>query len=185
MKKHIVILSLGLFALGCGASQPEKKAVLARVNNYEITAQEFQQEFKDSPYAALGTPTAKKDFLESLINRKLILQEAQASGLDKDQAFLRLIERFWEQSLLKTYLDQKMPQIHAQAQAAVNEGMIQEAYNKLVHEGKTDKSYAEMQDQIKWVLIKAKESTLLNEWLVQLRQRADIKVNLEGQGGLK
>lgn len=78
MKKQIVVLSLGIFLLGCGGGQPPKKLVLARVNNYEITQEEFEQEFKDSQYASTNTLEARKEFLNNLIDRKLILQDAQA-----------------------------------------------------------------------------------------------------------
>ena len=130
MKKQFIVLFLGLFLLGCGASEP-KKAVLAKVNNYEITAEEFNQEFKDSNYAAVDTPQSRKEFLNVLISRKLILQDAQARGLDKDKAFLKAIEKFWEQSLLKIYLDQKDREI---ADKAAKEGLSKERQTELSNE---------------------------------------------------
>jgi len=175
MKKHIIILALGLFVAGCGVNQPGNNPVLVKVNNYEITREEFEREFKDSRYASADTPEARKEFLDNLISRKLILQDAQARGLDKDKAFLRAIERFWEQSLLKIYLDQKTREIAAGA--GVDDKMIEAVYKKLVQEGKTDKTYQEMYPQIKWQIAKAKEADLMNAWIAQLRARADIRVN--------
>ena len=177
MKKKIIFLSLGLFLLGCTVNPSSNKVVLAKVNNYEITQEEFEQEFKDSYYASVDTPQMRREFLNNLINRKLILQEAQARGLDKDKAFLKMIEKFWEQSLLKIYLDQKTKEIAAAA--VVDEKLIQAVYKKLVEEGRADKSYFKMHNQIKWEISKAKEDSLMNDWITQLRRRADIRVNGE------
>lgn len=96
-------------------------------------------------------------------------------GLDKDKAFLKMIERFWEQSLLKLYLDQKTKEIAVKA-SVDDKTTIEAVYKKLLEEGKTDKSYLEMHDQIKWKISKAKEANLMNDWITQLHKKADIKV---------
>jgi hypothetical protein len=174
MKKAVVFLSLSLFLLGCGGSQPGKKAVLAKVNNYEITREEFEREFKDSSYAAVDTPQSRNEFLNNLINRKLILQEAQARGLDRDKAFLRTIERFWEQSLLKLSVDRKTREI-AKA-ASVDDRAVLAVYKKMVQEGRTDKSYQEMHDGIKREIVMRKQAILMNDWLKGLWKKAKIEV---------
>ena len=110
MRKYLIIILAVLMIGGCKC-QAKNKQVLARINNYEITKQEFNEEFKDSAYGVSDTEESRKSFLENLINRKLILQDAQRQGLDKDSAFLKSIERFWEQSLLKVMLDKKSKDI--------------------------------------------------------------------------
>jgi len=174
MKRSIVVLLLGVFALGCGP-RPSRPPVLARVNDYEITQEEFELEFRDSRYAAAGTPQAKKEFLENLINRKLMLQDAQARGLDKDPAFLKAIERFWEQSLLKIYLEQKIAEIVSAA--AVDDKAVEAAYRKMSDAARAGRSYQKLYPQIKWELAKAREAELMNAWVAQLRQGAQIQVD--------
>ena len=110
MRKYLIITLAVLMIAGCKC-QAKDKQILARINNYEITKQEFLEEFKDSAYGVSDTEESRKSFLENLINRKLILQDAQRQGLDKDSAFLKSIERFWEQSLLKVMLDKKSKDI--------------------------------------------------------------------------
>jgi hypothetical protein len=97
-------------AAGCKC-QAKDRQVLAKINNYEITKQEFEEEFMDSGFGAYDTEESRKSFLDNLINRKIVLQEAQGQGIDKDEAFLKSIERFWEQSLLKAMLDKKSKDI--------------------------------------------------------------------------
>jgi len=110
MRKYLIIILAVLMIAGCKC-QAKDEQVLAKINNYEITKQEFDEEFKDSAYGVSDTEGSRKSFLDNLINRKLVLQEAERQGLDKDRAFLKSIERFWEQSLLKIMLDKKSKNI--------------------------------------------------------------------------
>lgn len=111
MKNKIIFLLTVILISGCGSQLPKDRKILAKVNNYEITLNEFEEEFRESPYSKDNTETARKDFLEVLIGRKLILQDAQQKGLDKEKEFLKMIERFWEQSLLKLALERKSNEI--------------------------------------------------------------------------
>jgi len=175
--KKIILLSLSaLLILGCGR-QPKNEVVLAKVNNYEITKDEFDADFQDSFYGRADGQEAKKDYLNNLINRKLILQDAQDKGLDKKKDFLRLIEKYWEQSLLKVALDKKTKEIAGSA--LVSDKTIEEAYNKMVKEGRTDKTYDQMYNQIKWEITKLKESEAMNTWIADLREKSHIKVNYD------
>ena len=175
--KKIVFLSLSvLFILGC-SGQSKNEGAIAKVNNYEISLDEFNADFQDSFYGRADGMEAKKDYLNNLINRKLILQDAQAKGLDKQKDFLRLIEKYWEQSLLKVALDKKTKEIAGSAQ--VSDKSIEEAYNKMVKEGRTDMTYDQMYNQIKWEITKLKESEAMNTWIADLREKSHIKVNYD------
>lgn len=176
MKKFLVFLSILIFIMGCNPT-PKDKQILAKINNYEITLDEFKEEFKESSYGRNGTPESKQDFLNNLINRKLILQDAQKKGLDKDRRFLKMIEKFWEQSLLKLALDKKTKE--TAGSASVSDKEIEDTYNNMLKEGRTDKSYDEMYQQIKWEVTRAKETQQLNDWIAQLHKKADIKVNYD------
>ncbi|MDP3790172.1 MAG: SurA N-terminal domain-containing protein [Candidatus Omnitrophota bacterium] len=99
---------LSIFSVsGCGRSgdlQEGDNKVIAKINNYKLTAADFRSEAK----ASLGSnisgsdfETAKEGLLDSIIIRKLLIQEAQKQNFDKDRAFTEEIERYWEQALLK------------------------------------------------------------------------------------
>lgn len=140
----IIIFLSGCCQNMCGTTTDE---TVITINNYNITRVEFEKEFKNSTYGKTDTPESRKDFLESLINRKLILQQAQKEGLDKEKSFLNMIEKFWEQSLLKIALDKKTKEIESKISASGWESKRDEA----------DK--------------------LMNEWINGLRTKANIKVN--------
>jgi len=126
MIRYFIIILAVLMIAGCKC-QVKDKQVLAKINNYEITKQEFEEEFKNSGFSVSDTEESRKSFLENLINRKLVLQEAQRQGLDKDSAFLKSIERFWEQSLLKVMLDKKSKDISLLKGA--NKREVEDAYD--------------------------------------------------------
>jgi len=129
MRRYLIIILAVLMIAGC-KYQAKDKQILAKINNYEITKQEFNEEFKDSAYGVSNTEESRKSFLDNLINRKLVLQEAQKEGLDKDGAFLKSIERFWEQSLLKVMLDKKSKDISMLKGAG--KGDKEDAYNSWI-----------------------------------------------------
>lgn len=176
MKKYLLFFLLVVFVAGCSRVSKEKE-ILAKVNNYEITRQEFEEEFAQSSSGMTDTVESRKEFLENLINRKLILQDAQRQDLDKDKAFLKMIEKFWEQSLLKLCLDKKSKEIAGSN--FVNDKAVEEAYQKMFKEGKTDKTYDQMYQQIRWEITKLKESQMMSDWIGDLRKRAQIQVNYD------
>lgn len=175
MKKNLIFLCILILAAGCRQVPRQVKQVLAKINDYDITKEEFQEEFKQSAFGRVDTLESRKEFLNNLINRKLILQDAQRKNLDKDKSFLKMVERFWEQSLLKLALDRKTKQIAGAA--LVSDKTIEETYQNMRKDAKTDKTYDQMYNQIKWEITKLKETQMLNNWVSGLRNKADIRVN--------
>lgn len=174
MRKYLLVIFLSVFAFGCNPA-PKSQDVIAKINGYVITKEEFDADFKDSVYGRVDTPESRVEFLNSLINRKIILQEAETKNLDKQKSFLKLIEKFWEQSLLRVALEQKTQEIAGKV--SVSDKEIKEAYDNMVKEGKTTKGYEQAYPEIKWLLIRAKESKLMTDWLQGLRKNAHIQIN--------
>ena len=105
MKFWPLILALA-FVLGC-QPKPSAEKTVARIGDYVITQEDFDEAYKSSSYALQDSAAARQAFLENMINQKLIILDAQARGLDRDKNFLRMIENFWEQSLLTVALQEK------------------------------------------------------------------------------
>lgn len=154
-----------------------RKQILAKINNYEITFEEFKQELGDSPYAGSKTYEAKEEFLDNIISRKLILQEAEQRGLDKDEKFLKVIEKFWEQALLKVALEQKAKE--SAGAVFVSDQEVEAAYQSMPAEAKAEKPYEAVYSQVKWELTRAKQTRLMDEWIAQLRNSARIKIDCD------
>lgn len=114
-KKSFIWLMAGMicvvsFCSGCGQKAEEKK-VVARINNYVMTVEDFEDEMEYSPY----TPDGTKDFEELLdlaIRKQVLIQEAQRQGLDKRRSFMKTIERYWRQTLIKELLEKESRRIY-------------------------------------------------------------------------
>ena len=170
--------------IGCG--KPENKQILVKVNNYEMTVEEFEEEFKSSGFLLKkNNKQARIDFLQHLINTKLILQDAQNRNFDKEKSFLKAIEKFWEQSLLKVMLDRKEKEL--QGQLSASDAEMKAMYDKMVQAGEVNQSFAEVQSQIKWFVIKQKEMRSMDGWVEGLKNKAAIVINygllVDDQGG--
>ena len=174
MKNLILVFMIPVFLVGCSRCD-KPKDIAVKINNYEISKAEFEQEFKDSSFGRYNTLQSRKDFLDNLVNRILIVQDAQKSGLDNDPQFLKVIEKFWIQSLLKLALEKKSKDLAGSS--LVSDSSVEEAYQKMLKDGQTIKPYAEMYPEIKRGLTKLKESQMTNEWLTQLHKNANIRVN--------
>ena len=99
----IIILA---FVLGCQSKGP-RQAVVARVGTYVITQGEFEESYKNSAYGRQHNIFYRSEFLKNMITQKLILLDAERRGLDRDPQFLKMIENFWQQSLLTFALQEK------------------------------------------------------------------------------
>ncbi len=71
-----------------GSQSQEKKEgkVLAEVNKGTITTGDFDRELKNLPEylkAMADTPQGRKEMLDTMVVRELILQQAAKDGLDK------------------------------------------------------------------------------------------------------
>jgi len=107
----VSILSTLIFS-GCGSDfseKPKEDQVVAKINNYELTISDFKNETNTTLATRyLQDPIkAKEALLEDLIIKKILIQEAQKQNFDKNKAFMKEIERYWEQALLKLLIKKK------------------------------------------------------------------------------
>lgn len=119
MKNLIFILLLTLTLNGCAREKPAKE-VIATINDYSLYTDDFIFEAQLYPPSHRERLT-KEQILDDLIQKKLLLLEAQRQGLDKNPAFMKMVERFWEQSLLRSLLEKKSKEILSSIQVPEEE----------------------------------------------------------------
>jgi peptidyl-prolyl cis-trans isomerase C len=88
---------------GCGQRSENQRTAVAVINGKPITATEFDLRWSQLPeYARKKYPgeAGRKQFLEELIDREVLLQEAKRRGTDQDRALLERVERFKERGIL-------------------------------------------------------------------------------------
>ena len=85
MPRRLLLLLLPMLIAACGR---EKGLVLARVDSAPVTAEEFARELAGAPAgnSYLRTPAGKKELLELLIRRRMVLAEAERSPAAKKPA---------------------------------------------------------------------------------------------------
>src|SRR3990170_8765306 len=105
MNKRLMFLSVALVSamtlssVSCSQKEAVKGGssgpVLAKINNSEITLADFNERLKEYPSVAHGGTLdieTKKGFLDNLIVRELLYQEAVKSGLDKEKETAEILE---------------------------------------------------------------------------------------------
>jgi peptidyl-prolyl cis-trans isomerase C len=104
----ILTASISTFS-GCAPQQDEP--VLALVNGRMITQAEFDlrwDELSPATKARYEREGGKKRFLDELITRELLMQEARHRGLDQNEAIRDKAQRFKEQLILDELLKDKL-----------------------------------------------------------------------------
>jgi hypothetical protein len=171
----LLILLAGVMLAGCGKPVKPPK-VLVEINDYKVTLEEFESGFAASPYASRSDRAkARKEYLDNLVNQKVILLDAQKKNIDKQKDFLVSIERFWEQSLLTAAVGSKTREIMGAAR--VSEEDIQKLYDQMVKDKVTEKPYQDMYPQIKWQAERQLEAQMLADWVDGLRRSARISID--------
>ncbi len=172
MRKFLILMLVIFSFWGCGQRDKEKTAI--KIGRIDVTAQEFEEAFNSSS-AAQENPSARKEFLDTFISRKLILKEAEREGLDKDPEFLKDVQLFWEQSLLKLMLSRKMKELSMDIK--VGEDEIRDYYSMHKDEEFSGKSLSEVHDKIKWLLFHQKQKQALQDWIDSLKKKTRIDVD--------
>lgn len=87
----------------------ESEDIMAQIGDYSITIDAFKQEFALLPPEFRDVPNFdKKQFLENLINKHLLLQEAKRENLEQDKEVEKLIEKVKEEILIQELIDKEL-----------------------------------------------------------------------------
>lgn len=175
----LMCVAVAVIAVGCkGKFIPSADSAVV-VNQYQLTAAEFNELFADA--MSEDTPEMRSAFLERLIMRKILLQEAQREKLDTRKSFLRAIENFWEQSLLKIVIDNKTQEFAKGLKVTDEE--VAEAYSQLLQENpEMDASLEAMKGDVYNMLLQEKQSQAFEKWLGVLKEDAHISIKKEEIG---
>ena len=133
MKKMVfmVLLSAALFA--CSQKQMDQKAgqkadVLAKVGGVSITLDDYYNDLQAlPPYAKqmFQDESGREKFLDEVVKKEILYQQAIKQGIDKDPKFLRKVEDFKKLTLISDLLQKEI-----MAKAKVSENEVKEYYDK-------------------------------------------------------
>ncbi len=160
----------------CGC-RPAPKAALY-IGEVPVSVEEFETAFQQSGYASMGD-AGRAVFLESYINTRLILKEAERIGLDRRPETLREIQGLWEQTLLKEMITRKTSEFAMAAR--VTDEQVREYFEAHRQEFK-GRDLERCREELHWMLLKIKQNTGVSSWIRELRAKNEIKVNTSALG---
>lgn len=189
MKKglfFILIFYSFIFLSGCTQERAEKKEVIARINDYKLTLQEFEDQLIEELTMETDfkvTREAKSVFLEQLIRKELLIQEAQKQRMDRKKKFIKTIERYWESTLIRDLMELKGDEFDKRTY--ISEEEIDARYQEMKKTEGELPPIEEIREQIAEQLKDQKKREKLKQWINNLRKNAKIEIDqkLLHQGG--
>ena len=174
--KSVFCMAIIIFLLlGCSSNNSSMdKKVVAQINKYKMTADDLRYEFKNAPYDEAGrikTEKGRRQYLEGLIEKEVLLQEAQYLGIDREKDFMKSIESYWEQALLKILLERKSKEISGLIHVYDNE--IEEYYR----DSGEKQPFTKIKNEIRDIIKQEKEADAINAWIEELKNKSYIKVD--------
>jgi len=133
----LILITFGLAVRLFGLKVDVSESALV-INDKIITKSELEDLSKFGSYHSQG-----KDFIDSVITRELLIQEAVKQRIHKEEAFRKSIEMYYEQSLIKITVERKLQALSP----VVTESMIEKysemspnrlRYTKYIYENKED-----------------------------------------------
>ncbi|MBA4418021.1 MAG: peptidylprolyl isomerase [Syntrophus sp. (in: bacteria)] len=109
MKKLCILLCTVLLFCACSKKQDGK--VLATIDDDKITTEEFSKALDKIPMnmkMVVATESGKKNYLDNMIMKRLILREAKKEKIDSDKDFLERLDEIKDQLLMETLLKKKL-----------------------------------------------------------------------------
>lgn len=124
---------LGWLGLALSSCAPQhEEPVVALVNGRAITQTEFDirwRELSESTRARYDKEGGKRRFLDELITRELLMQEARRRGLDQNDAIRDKAQRYKEQLILDELLKDKL-----QSKVEITKAELDAYYESHAHE---------------------------------------------------
>ena len=167
--KTIVAAACAAALMGCqggtpstGAKSEAKKEgqVMAEINGATITTGEFNREVKNLPEylrAMADSAQGRKEMLDTMVIRELILQQATKDGIDKSAEVADKLEDLKKRLIVETYLKKKV-----EAEAQVSDADLKKFYEQ-------NKDKFKSGDQIKASHILVKTEKEAKDVLAQLK----------------
>ncbi|MRW86266.1 peptidyl-prolyl cis-trans isomerase, EpsD family [Pseudoduganella sp. FT26W] len=103
----LLLAAAGLSACGDKAAKKPGQS-LASVNGNEITVLQLNEELQRSGVAPAQQEVASKQLLEALIDRQLLLEQAEKDKLDRDPKVVQAVERAKALILAQAYVQKKV-----------------------------------------------------------------------------
>ncbi|GEM_PF-5754342 len=175
--RALIIFSVCLvICSGCAKSGPADKDAIAYVNKEPVLKSELDREMalrqRHDPDFKI-TPETKAEQLDTIIDRKLIVQKAMENGLAREDRFVNTIKAYWEQTLIRNFLEYKEREFKDYIFAAEEE--IKNYYDNLPNKD-TLGTLEALRPEITKRIAAEKSEKLFEDWLKNEKSKASIRI---------
>lgn len=128
MKKVFLGVLAIILIFACAKKEEKRASYLAKVGNTVITEADIEREIKNLPdfvQKMFEGVSGRERFLEELVKRELLYQEALKKGLDKDPAYQKKLEDFKKINLVGLLLEREI-----ETKTKVSDKEIRDYYEK-------------------------------------------------------
>jgi peptidyl-prolyl cis-trans isomerase C len=128
MKKVFLGVLAIILLFACAKKEEKQASYLAKVGNSVITEADLEREIKNLPdfvQKMFEGPNGREKFLEELVKRELLYQEALKEGLDKDPAYQKKLEDFKKINLVGILLEKEI-----ESKEKISDKEIRDYYEK-------------------------------------------------------
>ncbi|MBI9074485.1 MAG: SurA N-terminal domain-containing protein [Desulfatibacillum sp.] len=168
-----------LLVIACSSEDMQEAGpVVVRVNDYCLYQNEFQdllaQEMRLEEDYKL-TREAQMQFLEDMVTRQVLIQEAKRLKLDSREKFVKSVQRFWESALIRDLLEMKAREIGETTQVTQEE--VLNLYRQLKEEDPDIPAFDTLQKELSDRAMEEKKTRLLAQWIRELENRCEVKID--------
>jgi hypothetical protein len=171
-------LLLALVLTGCSDPKGPESPLALSVNDSRFTVQEFytllKQETANDPEFDLNKDK-KAAFMDYLVRKELLIQEASRLKLDREPDFVRTIERYWESTLIRNLLATRTEELRKNV--LVTSDDVAAWYEK--NRDTLDRPLDEMRPEIQKRIEEERVSALIESWIKNLVTSASVYRNPE------
>lgn len=119
----MLVLLTAMSLSACGDQKKIASKILVRVNGDEITAHQLEAELLHAggtqEESVAQQQALRKQALEALIDRQVLLDEALRNKIDRDPKVMQIVDRFKTQAIVQAYLESKAANLAAPSKAEV------------------------------------------------------------------
>ena len=112
----VLLISASFLAYRFYPATTATEDIAIQINDRIITRAEFNQKYQGrggvkDPFTA----QPGEDFIQALVTKELLIQEAKRLGLDREEPFRQSVQNFYEQSLIKLLMERRYATLPAGA----------------------------------------------------------------------
>lgn len=180
--KSVYIAGLFVFFIlaSCSGGVSDDKQIIATINEFELTKGEFLRllaaDMETDENFKL-TESAKKKYLNEIVQKEILIQEAKRLKLDRKPKFIRTIERYWESTLIRDLMAAKGEEIAKEV--VVSQEEIEKRYAQLKKGNKEYPALDQIESDIEAALKEEKKTRMFKAWVEKMRQSADVRIDWE------